>query len=76
MSGPRWFSRSAEIEVHHPQPIQIIEPVLVDVPQSARVVKERQKPLFTDMPDSSLPLVALLDGAQQRQETVSPETLE
>ncbi len=70
------FEERAEIEVHHPQPIQIIEPVLVDVPQSARVVKERQKPLFTDMPDSSLPLVALLDGAQQRQETVSPETLE
>lgn len=65
-----------ENEVHHPQPVQIIEPVLVDVPQSTRVVKERQKPLFTDMPDSKLPLVDLLDGAQQRQETVAPETLE
>uniref|UniRef100_UPI002DD688AA DNA translocase FtsK n=1 Tax=Pseudorhodoferax sp. TaxID=1993553 RepID=UPI002DD688AA len=65
-----------EIEEHHPQPVQIIEPVLVDVPQSVRVVKERQKPLFTDMPDSRLPQVDLLDGAQTRQETVSPETLE
>ncbi len=65
-----------ESEVHHPQPIQIIEPVLVDVPQSARVVKERQKPLFTEMPDSKLPLVDLLDGPLQRQETVAPETLE
>ncbi|WP_436138279.1 DNA translocase FtsK [Acidovorax sp. LjRoot74] len=65
-----------ESEVHHPEPIQIIEPVLVDVPQSTRVVKERQKPLFTDMPDSKLPLVDLLDSAQQRQETVAPETLE
>ena len=65
-----------EIEEHHPQPVQIIEPVLTEVPQSTRVVKERQKPLFTDMPDSRLPQVDLLDGAQQRQETVSPETLE
>ncbi|MDR6154520.1 S-DNA-T family DNA segregation ATPase FtsK/SpoIIIE [Acidovorax delafieldii] len=65
-----------ESEVHHPEPVQIIEPVLVDVPQSSRVVKERQKPLFTDMPDSKLPLVDLLDSPQQRQETVAPETLE
>ena len=65
-----------ESEVHHPQPIQIIEPILVDVPQSTRVVKERQKPLFTEMPDSKLPLVDLLDGPLQRQETVAPETLE
>ncbi|MBU0749073.1 MAG: DNA translocase FtsK 4TM domain-containing protein [Gammaproteobacteria bacterium] len=66
----------SESEVQHPQPVQIIEPILVDVPQSTRVVKERQKPLFTEMPDSKLPLVDLLDGAQQRQETVAPETLE
>ncbi len=65
-----------ESEEHHPEPVQIIEPVLVDAPQSARVVKERQKPLFTEMPDSKLPLVDLLDGPLQRQETVAPETLE
>jgi len=40
------------------------------------VAKERQKPLFSDMPDSKLPQVALLDGALLRQETVAPETLE
>ncbi len=65
-----------ESEEHHPEPVQIIEPVLVDMPQSARVVKERQKPLFTEMPDSKLPLVDLLDGPLLRQETVAPETLE
>ncbi len=65
-----------EIEEHHPQPVTIIEPVLAEVPQSTRVVKERQKPLFSDMPDSKLPQVDLLDAAQARQETVSPETLE
>ncbi|MBP7503680.1 MAG: DNA translocase FtsK 4TM domain-containing protein, partial [Aquabacterium sp.] len=65
-----------ESEEHHPQPVQIIEPVLADVLQSTRVVKERQKPLFTEMPDSKLPLVDLLDGPLLRQETVAPETLE
>ncbi|RYF06553.1 MAG: DNA translocase FtsK [Comamonadaceae bacterium] len=65
-----------EAEEHHPKPVQIIEPMLADVPQSARVVKERQKPLFSEMPDSRLPQVDLLDGALVRQETVSPETLE
>jgi DNA segregation ATPase FtsK/SpoIIIE, S-DNA-T family len=64
-----------EIEEHHPTPV-LIEPVVIDVPKSERVAKERQKPLFTDMPDSKLPQVDLLDGAQSRQETVSPETLE
>ena len=64
-----------EIEVHHPVPV-FIEPTLVDIPKSERVVKERQKPLFTEMPDSKLPQVDLLDGALIRQETVALETLE
>jgi S-DNA-T family DNA segregation ATPase FtsK/SpoIIIE len=64
-----------EIEEHHPTPV-LIEPVLVDVPRSERVAKERQKPLFTEMPDSKLPQVDLLDAAASRQETVSPDTLE
>jgi S-DNA-T family DNA segregation ATPase FtsK/SpoIIIE len=64
-----------EIEEHHPTPV-LIEPLVVDVPKSERVAKERQKPLFTEMPDSKLPQVDLLDGPQGRQETVSSETLE
>ncbi|MDO9402674.1 MAG: DNA translocase FtsK 4TM domain-containing protein [Polaromonas sp.] len=64
-----------EIEEHHPVPV-LIEPTLVDIPRSERVAKERQKPLFTEMPDSKLPQVDLLDGAMSRQETVAPETLE
>ncbi|MBG9388206.1 DNA translocase FtsK [Caenimonas aquaedulcis] len=64
-----------EIEEHHPTPV-LIEPVLVDVPKSERVAKERQKPLFSEMPDSKLPQVDLLDGPTGRQETVSAETLE
>ncbi len=61
--------------MHHPVPL-MIEPVLVEPPKSERVAKERQKPLFQEMPDSKLPQVDLLDGAQTRQETVAPETLE
>jgi S-DNA-T family DNA segregation ATPase FtsK/SpoIIIE len=64
-----------EIEEHHPTPV-LIEPVVVDVPKSERVAKERQKPLFSDMPDNKLPQVDLLDAAAGRQETVSAETLE
>ncbi len=78
----------AEIEELHAAPVILpkakpmqIEPVFtdvfVDVPQSTRVAKERQKGLFAEMPDSKLPQVDLLDGAPTgRIETVSPETLE
>jgi len=71
------FEEREDIVLHHPEPVIIVEqPQQMEVPQSARVAKERQKPLFTEMPDSKLPQVALLDEALQRQETVSPETLE
>ena len=63
------------IEEQHPAPV-LIEPAVVQVPKSERVVKEKQKPLFTELPDSPLPQVDLLDGAPARQETVAPETLE
>ena len=63
------------VAVHTPVRV-MIEPVLVELPKSERVAKERQKPLFMELPDSSLPQVDLLDGAQTRQETVAPETLE
>lgn len=65
-----------DVEVYlHTLPV-LVEPVLIDLPPSARVAKERQKPLFSEMPDSKLPQVALLDGAILRQETVSAQTLE
>jgi DNA segregation ATPase FtsK/SpoIIIE, S-DNA-T family len=66
-----------ETEIHHPTPVPVqIEPVMTEVPKSARVAKERQKPLFTELQDSKLPQVDLLDGALARQDTVAPETLE
>ncbi len=66
-----------EAKTHEPVLLQI-EPALVaaEAPRSTRVAKERQKPLFTELPDSKLPQVDLLDSAAQRQETVSAETLE
>ena len=46
------------------------------MPKSDRVVKERQKPLFTELADTRLPQVDLLDAAPGRMESVAPETLE
>ena len=55
---------------------RVIESPVMDVPRSDRVVKERQKPLFNELPDSKLPQVDLLDSLSIRQETVSTDTLE
>ena len=49
---------------------------MLEVPRSQRVLKERQKPLFTELADTKLPQVDLLDAAPGRMETVTPETLE
>jgi S-DNA-T family DNA segregation ATPase FtsK/SpoIIIE len=56
-------------------PLQIEAPV-VDIPKSERVVKEKQVPLFADLPDSDLPPLHLLDEADGTVETLSAETLE
>jgi DNA segregation ATPase FtsK/SpoIIIE, S-DNA-T family len=56
--------------------VVVVEPVLGELAPSARVVKERQKPLFHEMPDSPLPQVSLLDVPPVVQETVTMDTLE
>ncbi len=63
----------AESDPHVPV---VIEPAVLQVPKSTRVIKERQKPLFVELSDSTLPQVDLLDGAPLRVETVTPESLE
>ncbi len=63
-----------EVE-HEREPVLVVAPV-VTVQKSDRVVKERQRPLFTDMPDTRLPPLDLLEEAPPAQETVSNETLE
>ena len=54
----------------------VIAREVVAVPPSPRVMQERQQTLFTDLTDTKLPQVDLLDTAPSRTETVSPETLE
>ncbi len=56
-------------------PIRIERPV-VDIPKSERVKKEKQVPLFADLPDSPLPPLHLLDEAEGDIEVLSAETLE
>ena len=53
-----------------------IEPQVVAVVRSERMEKEKQATLFSELSDSSLPPLALLDEAKAVQETVSVETLE
>ena len=65
----------AKHEVVDHEPVLVV-PQVLDLPKSDRVVKEKQRPLFFDMPDSPLPPLALLDDAPSAQEMVSPETLE
>jgi S-DNA-T family DNA segregation ATPase FtsK/SpoIIIE len=62
-----------EIEEH--PPIRI-EPTVIEIPQSERVTKEKQAPLFADLPDSPLPTISLLDPPDATIERPSPETLE
>lgn len=65
-----------EHQLHEEHAPIVIEAPVIDVPKSERVVKERQKPLFTELTDTKLPQVDLLDAAPARMESVTPETLE
>ena len=53
-----------------------IEPQVTAVPQSVRVEKEKQVPLFAEIRETDLPPLSLLAPPPVMQETVSPETLE
>jgi len=57
------------------QPLHIEMP-LIEVAKSARAVKEKQVSLFSDMRDSPLPPLHLLDQPTQQVEVVSADTLE
>ncbi|HVL37093.1 MAG TPA: DNA translocase FtsK 4TM domain-containing protein, partial [Burkholderiales bacterium] len=61
-------------EEDHP-PIRI-EPPVAEIKKSERVQKEKQAPLFEDLPDTPLPPIKLLDEAKQEGERISAETLE
>ncbi|HUF21933.1 MAG TPA: DNA translocase FtsK 4TM domain-containing protein [Burkholderiales bacterium] len=57
------------------EPVRI-EPAAVPIRKSERVIKEKQKPLFEDLPDSELPPLHLLDEPPSDIEVLSAETLE
>ncbi len=57
------------------EPVLVI-PQVVTVQKSDRATREKQRPLFTDMPDSPLPPLSLLEDAPPATEAVSAETLE
>jgi S-DNA-T family DNA segregation ATPase FtsK/SpoIIIE len=59
-----------------PEPVRIAPPA-PPVERSERAQRERQKPLFADLPaDTELPPLGLLDPPPPARDTVSPETLE
>ncbi len=72
------IERAKHVEKHVAAPPVRIEPQVAPViVKSERVEKEKQAPLFRDLPgDSQLPPLSLLDEAAEYQETVSVETLE
>jgi DNA segregation ATPase FtsK/SpoIIIE, S-DNA-T family len=53
-----------------------IEPPQLAIPKSERVKREKQKPLFEDLPDSPLPPLALLDEPPANVEVLSADTVE
>jgi DNA segregation ATPase FtsK/SpoIIIE, S-DNA-T family len=62
-----------DVGAHEPV---VVVPAVTAVPRSDRATREKQRPLFTDMPDSPLPPLSLLEEAPPAAETVSGETLE
>ena len=62
-------------EAEEREPVVIVPPVAA-VPRSERVVKEKQRPLFTELPDSALPPLSLLEDAPPATEMLSTETLD
>ena len=74
------FKRKELVEIErkrfeeHP-PLRIEAPV-AEIIKSPRVVKEKQTPLFADMPDSPLPPLRLLDEPATDVEVLSADTLE
>ncbi|HEY7744635.1 MAG TPA: DNA translocase FtsK 4TM domain-containing protein [Burkholderiales bacterium] len=62
-----------KLEIH--EPIRI-EPPAMEIPKSARVEREKQVPLFENLPDSLLPPLSLLDEPEKSHEVLSTETLE
>ncbi len=57
------------------EPVRIAPP-RAEIPKSQRAEREKQVPLFENLPDSLLPPLAVLDDAEKNVETMSADTLE
>jgi S-DNA-T family DNA segregation ATPase FtsK/SpoIIIE len=67
---------AAERRREDDHPPLVIAPPPPEIRKSERVQKEKQAPLFENLPDTPLPPVKLLDDAAQDGETLSAETVE
>ncbi len=74
--GEREFAVEAERKREEEHPPLRIEPPVIEIKRSERVQKEKQAPLFDDLPDTPLPPLKLLDEPAHEGELVSAETLE
>jgi len=72
----REFIVEAERKREEEHPPLRIEPPILEIKKSERVQKEKQAPLFDDLPDTPLPPLKLLDDARHDAELVTPDTLE
>ncbi|MES2562161.1 MAG: DNA translocase FtsK 4TM domain-containing protein, partial [Pseudomonadota bacterium] len=62
-----------KLDIHEPLRI---EPPRVEIAKSPRVEREKQVPLFDNLPDSMLPPLSILDQAERNVEVMSADTLE
>ena len=74
--GERDVVVEAEKKREEEHPPLVIAPPVVEIRKSERVQKEKQAPLFDDLPDTPLPPLKLLDEAELEGEVVSADTLE
>jgi S-DNA-T family DNA segregation ATPase FtsK/SpoIIIE len=74
--GERDVVVEAEKKREEERPPVVIAPPVLEIKKSERVHKEKQAPLFEELPDTPLPPLKLLDEPSHEGETVSAETLE
>ena len=74
--GERDVVVEAEKKREEERPPVVIAPPVLEIRKSERVQKEKQAPLFEELPDTPLPPLKLLDEPSHEGETVSAETLE
>ena len=79
--GQQAVVRREEVVVESKKKLEVREPVRIEpqaleIPKSPRVEREKQVPLFENLPDTMLPPLSLLDEPGKQLEVMSTETLE